>query len=147
MGISVAGLVATLLSISHARVIDLEQAGALPDDATLATKWANGALLNATLANLSAGDVLVVPNKTFHVMGGIQARGLTSVTIQIDGTLSFADDISEWPRTDNGRTAKVLDCIMIFDAVNLTITSSGTATCVSSCPLTQVGDVQPGDEQ
>jgi len=122
--------VALLLAVqgAAARTINLEEAGAVPNDRSLATKWANGAVLNATLANLSAGDRLLIPNSTYYIMGGIQSRGLKSVVIQIDGTLSFADDISEWPRSGNGRTAKVLNCIQLYDAVNLTITSSGRGT-------------------
>jgi hypothetical protein len=50
----------------------------------------NGAKMNETLAQLAPGDVFVIPNKTFHIMGGIQATGLRDVTIQIDGTLEFS---------------------------------------------------------
>ena len=38
-------------------------------DASLATAWKNGGILNATLRNLKPHDVLVIPNKTYHVMG------------------------------------------------------------------------------
>ena len=55
-------------------------------DQTNATQWANGALLNKTLSNLQPGDILFIPNKTYHLMGGIKASGLTSVTFHIDGT-------------------------------------------------------------
>jgi hypothetical protein len=41
----------------------------------------NGALLNQTLNSLESGDVFVLPNKTFSVMGGIQSSGLKDVTI------------------------------------------------------------------
>ena len=64
-------------------------AGAKADVSDLASAWKNGGILNDTLQALSPGDILVVPNKTFHVMGGIQVHNLTSVTISLDGTLSF----------------------------------------------------------
>merc|ERR1719469_9636 len=68
---------------------------------------------------MQPGDVLVVPNKTFTVMGGIRATGLDSVTIQIDGTLSFKDDLKHWPRHGPGRSADVLECIQLDDPNNV----------------------------
>lgn len=60
-------------------------------------------------------------------MGGIYASGLKNVTFQLDGTLSFSDNIKEWPRRgDNG--THVLECIFFQDAENVTFTSSGTGT-------------------
>jgi hypothetical protein len=36
-----------------------------------ATAFANTALLNTTLASLVPGDILIIPNQTFTMMGGI----------------------------------------------------------------------------
>ena len=71
----------------HADVINFEMIGGIPDDMSEDTAWLNGDLMNKTLEILMPGDIFVVPNKTFKMIGGIEARNLNSVTIQIDGTL------------------------------------------------------------
>jgi len=91
----------SLFSASHAAVINFESAGAvagwqLPWSVEK-TEWHNGRLLNATLAQLAPGDTLLIPNKTFRIMGGIKAHGLKNVTIQLDGTLEFSEHIGDWP--------------------------------------------------
>ena len=102
----------------HAAVVNFESdAGAVPDDDSNATVWKNGAAMNATLAALKPGDTLYFPNKTFHLMGGIKATGLNSVTLQFDGTIVFSDDIDGWPRSGNGTSAPALMC-MYFSNVN-----------------------------
>ena len=35
-------------------------------------------------------------------MGGIVGGDFSDVTIQLDGTLMFSDDMDEWPRNENG---------------------------------------------
>jgi len=112
-----------LLIHAEARIINFEtDVGAIPDDTSLATAWTNGGLMNTTLGNLTSGDVFLIPNKTFSLMGGIQAQGLNSVTIQIDGTLSYSDDIKAWPRNGQGN---VLECMSLQNIQNVTFTSSG----------------------
>ena len=71
-------------------------AGGIPSDPAAA--WQNTATLNATLHALLPGDTLLIPRRTFHVMGGIEGVGLRDVTIQIDGKLIFSPDTSAWPR-------------------------------------------------
>lgn len=126
---SLVAAAAALLSLSpsvRGRIIDFERtAGAVPDNSALQVAWKNGALLNSTLAALQPGDVLLVPNRTYHVMGGIQASGLTGVTIMIDGTLMFSDNIDAWPRDHLGG---VLECFQLSGLKNVTITSSGMGT-------------------
>ena len=97
--------------------------GAIADDPTSAIH--NGVAMNRSLASLKPGDGLLVPNKTFHLMGGIVAPNLTSVTLRIDGTLAFSTDISSWPTLDGKR---VLDCLLFAGGMNITITSSGVGT-------------------
>jgi hypothetical protein len=80
--------------------------------------------MNATLAALRPGDTLLFQNKTFHLMGGIKARGLDSVTLRFDGTVVFSDDIDGWPRSGSGASAQVLMCMQFSSVKNLTITSS-----------------------
>lgn len=111
-----------------ADTIDFEATGGIADDFTLATAWHNGGLLNKTLNALAPGDTLVIPNKTFHLMGGILVqKRLTGCVIQLDGTLDFSDDIDAWPRSGDGPKAPVLECLDFAAGVeNVTFTSSGT---------------------
>jgi len=109
-----------------ARVVDFEKDGfAVPEDSSLATAWKNGRILNATLATLKPNDVFVIPNKTYHVMGGIIASNLIDVIFQLDGSLVFSDDMKEWPTKAKGR---VLECIQFVGLRNVTFTSSGKGT-------------------
>ena len=97
---------ALLLPSTAAKTYDLQvDGGAVPDNTTLAAAWVNGGAFNATLAKLQPGDTLLVPNRSFYLMGGIQARDKVNVTIRIDGTLSFSNDIKAWPRNGNGQKA------------------------------------------
>ena len=80
---------ACAVAVAGAKTVDYEANGAKPDDDSLATEVFNGAILNASLASLAPGDVLVIPNKTFHLMGGVVGRHLRDVTISVDGTLVF----------------------------------------------------------
>jgi hypothetical protein len=115
------------------QVVDIEKdGGAKSDDLSWDTVWKNGAVLNTTLQALSPGDTLVIPNKTFYVMGGIQASNLQSVTIQIDGTLAYASTtlnaekyIKQWPRSAGGG---VHECMQFSNCRNVTFTSSGKGT-------------------
>ena len=85
-------------------VIDFESLGAIADDSSLETEWANGALLNSTWNKLEPGDTFVISNKTFHVMGGILVtQDVIDVTFDIQGTLSFSDDRVQWPRAEDSR--------------------------------------------
>eukprot|EP00091_Calanus_sinicus_P005201 TRINITY_DN15603_c0_g1_i1.p1 TRINITY_DN15603_c0_g1~~TRINITY_DN15603_c0_g1_i1.p1 ORF type:complete len:157 (+),score=41.35 TRINITY_DN15603_c0_g1_i1:102-572(+) len=61
-------------------------------------------------------------NKTFMMMGGIMVNDIQSVTIQIDGTIIFSDNMDDWPRESNG---DVLECIHFLNITNVTFTSSG----------------------
>ena len=121
-------LAACLLLPVLGKVIDFEAAGATADDDALDVERRNGALLNASLAALEAGDRLVIPNKTFHVMGGIVASGLRDVTVQLDGTLKFSTRMDAWPRSGDGTKAPVLACTYWNSPRNVTFTSSGTGT-------------------
>lgn len=119
------------LSRCQSLVVDFEaDAGAIADLDDLNTSWHNGRLLNESLAALESGDTLLVPNKTFTLMGGIYASGLDSVTIRIDGVLSFAGSaqaLLQWPRSGPGvgpKGGKVLQCMQFDDMKNVTITSA-----------------------
>mmetsp|Transcript_23342 Transcript_23342/g.69950 ORF Transcript_23342/g.69950 Transcript_23342/m.69950 type:complete len:435 (-) Transcript_23342:82-1386(-) len=125
LGLAVAGL----CGLASGAVIDIETAGAKADDDSWDQVWKNGAVLNQTLAKLAPGDVWIVPNKTFYVMGGIIATNLKNVTIQLDGTLAFASDdlhfeeyLDHFPRDGSGH---VLECLHFISCVDITFTSSG----------------------
>lgn len=122
------GLVCALAAAAVcAKTIDFEAAGAKANDDDLATELLNGALLNASFAALKPGDVLVIPNRTYHVMGGIIARNLRDVTISIDGTLKFSERIDAWPTSPDG-TGGVLQCLFFDAPSNVTWTSAGEGT-------------------
>lgn len=115
-----------LLAAAHARVVDVERAGAVADAADTASMWQNGVVMNQTLASLQPGDTLLVPNKTFHLYGGVYASGLRNVTLRLEGTLSYAPDRARWPL--DARTGKVRACMHLEDVEDLVITSTGTGT-------------------
>ena len=104
---------------------DFEALGAKADDASELAEWSNGRLLNKTLGSLQPGDRLLIPNKTFHLMGGIQGKGLRDVVIQIDGSLIFSARKKSWPRHPDGG---VLSCLRFEHVANVTLTSSGRGT-------------------
>jgi hypothetical protein len=79
-----------------------------PNDSSLSIAWKNGALFNVTLNALKPGDLFIVPNTTYHVMGGIQVANLSDVVIQIDGTLVFTKEIDDWPADASGVTSFLL---------------------------------------
>lgn len=91
----------------------------VPNNDTLATEIANGALMNQTLASLLPGDILVIPNNTYHVMGGISSTGLVNVTISFEGTLVYSKSMKAWPRSTPGSKGKVLPCMKFEQATNL----------------------------
>ncbi len=103
-----------------AETVDLEQLGAKAEDASEAVERSNGKLLTATLGKLRPGDRLLIPDKTFHVMGGIEVTNLTDVVIQLDGTLMFSSKTKVWPRTATGG---VLPCMHFMNLRNVTFTS------------------------
>ena len=57
----------------------------------------------------------------YYLMGGIQVANMTGVTLQMDGTIEFSDNMKAWPRRSDG---SVLECLYIADSSNITITSS-----------------------
>lgn len=115
-------VVLALVSASSvfAETVDLEQLGAKAEDSSEAVELSNGKLLTATLGKLRPGDRLLIPDKTFHVMGGIEVTNLTDVVIQLDGTLMFSSKTKVWPRTSTGG---VLPCMHFMNLRNVTFTS------------------------
>ena len=73
-------------------IFDIVARGAVAGNSSVAAMWANGAVINATLAALQPHDTMLVPDGVFHTFGGLYAMGLQDATIQIDGTLRFGLD-------------------------------------------------------
>ena len=72
---------------AYAKVYDFEaDLGGISDDGSLETAWHNGGLMNETLAMLGKGDTLVIPNKTYHLMGGIQVHASAYPCTYLRGT-------------------------------------------------------------
>lgn len=108
------------------RVINFETIGGITGDSSIKVCRENTFLLNQTLSSLTNGDTLLIPaNRTFWLVGGLYARGLSYVTIQIDGILKFSDNIFEWPR--HPHTNQVYDCFYFDQLDHVTFTSSLTS--------------------
>jgi len=118
------------VTTTRATLHNFLELGALPDDLSDIAAWHNGRLLNETLAALQPGDTLLLPNMTFYVMGGIFAKDLESVVLQVDGTLKFSDNMDDWPRVEDDKepAGKVLECWALHNITNVTFTSSGIGT-------------------
>ena len=72
--------------------------------------WKNTYLFNQTIGSLRNSDALLTSeNKTFWLMGGIYARDISDITIQIDDILTFSDNYFEWLRDPHTRL--VVDCL------------------------------------
>jgi len=121
---------AVLFSPILADIVDFNQIGAIPDDFSDRAAWHNGILLNHTFTELEAGDTLLFPNMTFHMMGGVQGWNLTDVTIRLEGTIRFSDNMEDWPRGEMGVIGEgsVLHCWAFFNLTNVTFTSNGRGT-------------------
>jgi len=125
---------AAIIIAGSAEIIDFKNSGAVPCKRTLlkvctsTTDMAikNTMLMNVLLSRMDPGDKLLVPNATFLMMGGVYAKELADVTLQIDGTLLFSDDITAWPTQNNG-TSKMPIIAMTFEhTTDFTVTSNGT---------------------
>ncbi|KAL3894170.1 MAG: hypothetical protein SGPRY_013879, partial [Prymnesium sp.] len=118
--------------MAQANVYDFcSDAGAIPHVSSLAAAWHNGRAMNASLGRLHPGDALLVPNYTFHLMGGVIGSHLRSVMLRIEGSLVFWSDPTEWPRNSRASSEArrdVLDCLLLDQPYNLTITSAGVGT-------------------
>lgn len=104
---------------------NFEALGAISDNDAMDVQLANGALLNLSLGALKPGDTFLVPNKTFHLVGGIMVDSWTNVTFILDGTLFFSDDRDTWPVNSNG---DVEECMAFGYLENVVFTSTGKGT-------------------
>lgn len=112
--------------IGSSTVFDLEQdCGASPDDDGKKTVKQNSKALSSILERLSPGDTLVIPNKTYYFMGGVVGTNMSHVTIRLEGTLKLTSDIRSYPK---GHGDMPVDAILLVNATNVTLTSSGKGT-------------------
>lgn len=120
-------LAVCLLCSAAGRIIHFESDhGALAEQDDSATWAKNKGAMESALASLQPGDTLLIPNKTYHIMGGIHVDNVKDVTIQLDGTLSYATDRKSWPTEDG--SDNVLECFYGQYWENVTFTSSGIGT-------------------
>ena len=82
----------SLACVAHGAVKDFLQLGGVPLDATLSAMKHNTLLFNETMAELQPNDVFVIPNTTFHMLGGVVTAGIRDVVVQLDGTVAFSND-------------------------------------------------------
>ncbi len=111
-------LMATMAAVSSLTVVNLEDMGLKADASDITTCNANSALLTYHL-NYTRDTHFIIPNKTYHVNGGINGVGLRNVILQLDGTLKYQDDMNEWPRGSNGGA---FECMHFEDIENVTFT-------------------------
>lgn len=89
--------------------------------------WAtNKHAFQTSLASLLPGDTLLIPNKTYYIMGGIRVDNVKGVTIQLDGTLSYASDKNSWPLHEG--SDRVQECFYGEYWEDVTFTSTGIGT-------------------
>jgi hypothetical protein len=72
---------AGLLFFAQARIFNFTEEGAVANQTDIDTEWFNMRLLNFTLNVMERGDTLLIPNETFHVMGGIEVYDRVDITI------------------------------------------------------------------
>ena len=141
-------LLAILVQLSSLHIgasawVDWQSLGAIPDSQVAAAN--NTASLNAALASLWPGDTLYIANRTFWMAGGVQAIGIASLTLHLDGTLRFLPGRTGWPVHESAWCQKwwnpvqpapgkecVAEAIFLANVRGLTLTSNGTGTLYGS---------------
>ena len=108
--------------VIHGEVFNIETAGAIAGNDSLSTCTTNTRIFNQTLWSLQPGDTLLVPKgKIFWFIGGIYASNLVNITVQIDGSIYYTNDMNAWPRSANG---DVKECMLFESITGITFTSS-----------------------
>ena len=82
---------------ARAAVINIVDFGAVAGDMTY--NITNKDAINSALAASKDGDTVLIPSgEVWHLVGGVLATKLSGVTLQIDGTMNFIDDLVNWPQ-------------------------------------------------
>jgi hypothetical protein len=110
---------------SFAKILDFEALGGVPFKTSYEVALANGILFNETLNNIQPGDIFIIPNRTFNLIGGIKASGIHDFVLQIDGTIAFDNNRDTFPKDADGH---VEECIYLQDIYNVKFTSTGKGT-------------------
>jgi polygalacturonase len=112
-----------LLPISHAEILSIVDFGAVSDDELY--NMTNRDAFNDALAAANDGDVVLIPNNTFHMVGGVVGNERNGVTVRIDGTINFLADFESWPQNrDASNPDYYQHAIVITDSSSFTITSN-----------------------
>eukprot|EP01084_Bolivina_argentea_P068783 125206_1 len=107
---------------TYGKIFNIEEQGAIAGDKSLSTCINNTGVFNRTLWVLKPGDTLLVPkDKIFWFIGGIYAKSLKDITIQIDGSIYYTNDMDAWPRDNKGH---VKECMYFEEMNGITFTST-----------------------
>ena len=116
-------VIAVLVTLVAAHIPEISRDGGgnvitfdgVPDDSSLDTVIENQQLLNSTMNGMMPGDTLLIAADTkYFVMGGIYVYNRLNITVQIDGTLAFSDNIRHWPKDTSGN---VLECFYFINCI------------------------------
>ena len=64
-----------------ATLYNYDEIGAVSDDNSLDILINNQQILNTTINQLKTGDSLIIPNRTYHLLGGIQGSDLYNISL------------------------------------------------------------------
>ena len=114
----------------NSTIYNISDEGVIPTLSDIDTCNNNTRLINEALTKLQSGDTLLIPsNNNYWFNGGIYASNLMDIIIQVDGSINFQNDHTEWPNEDkikcNGGLleVKVPECICIENSTGITFTS------------------------
>lgn len=118
---------ALLFIVSNIMAVSIDQFKSRPGDTSLEAALANSFAITAAIlaANASLSDrTAVIPEGEIYYIFPVSLTGIYDVTVEIRGTVSALDDISNWPTAENG--ARYLDIFYFGDSHYLTIKGFGT---------------------
>ena len=111
-------------------VHDIDTYGARSGDFSRQALVANQRALATAFSAATVGDsVLVREGKVYHLIGGLVAQKLNSVTVRFEGELVLDDNITAWPHDTKGEASEFLQ---LLDSHNVTLTGA------FACPLSSV---------
>eukprot|EP00048_Salpingoeca_helianthica_P021645 m.13509 g.13509 ORF g.13509 m.13509 type:complete len:525 (-) comp6198_c0_seq1:60-1634(-) len=106
------------------KILNIEDFGAVAGSQAAST--ANTLSINKAFAAAHVGDTILVPSqREYWALGGITASNLSSITLQIDGTLRALPDLKAWPTSPPNSTS----CLNFIDfsyLSNFTLTGHGS---------------------
>lgn len=120
-------LVAVFIDLLGAKKeVDFISIGGIPGNSSWAAKTSNRDLLTGALSALEEGDTFLIPNMTFHSLGGIVVeQELKNVKIVLGGTIRFDHHKELWPRSEDG---SILECMQFAGLESSILTTLGNDT-------------------